>query len=102
VDTASVHAADGLASRIAALHGTLLPAVHRPAARHAFGAHAAVPYLHSATQVGPGDTYAAAVALTADPSGPGAPPTLTIAQDEDGQITATITWPTGAQNQVTL
>jgi hypothetical protein len=101
-DTAAVHAADGLTSRITGLHGTLLPAIHRPAAPHAFGKHAAVPYLRSAAPAVPGSLYAAAVALTAAPSGLGDPPTLMIAAGPDGAVTATVTWPTGDQDQVTL
>lgn len=101
-DTASVQSADGLTSRVTTLHGTMTPGVHRPAERHAFGSHAAIPYLHSTTQVSPGETYAAAISLSAAPTGPGNPPRLTINRSEANKITATVTWPDGTQNQLTL
>ena len=100
--SALVSTADGLTSQVTALRGIMLPGVHRPAGRHAFGKHAAVPYLRSATQVDPGETYAAAVVLSAAPAGPGAPPSLTIEQGEANEATATITWPDGNQDKVTL
>jgi hypothetical protein len=74
--TALVRAADGLTSCVIALHGAVNAGVHRPAAPHAFGRHAAVPFLRSAGPVRPGETYAAAVALSGDPAGPGEPPGL--------------------------
>ena len=100
--TALVTTADGLTSQVTALHGTMLPGVHRPASPHAFGNHAAIPYLHSATQVQPGETYAAAVALSADRLSPGAPPQLTIELSNTDEMTATITWPNGTRDQLTL
>jgi hypothetical protein len=107
--TASVQANEGnealtsrLTSRVIALHGTMLPGVHRPPGPHAFGAHAAVPYLTSAVPVQPGDTYAAAVSLSADPAAPDDPPRLTIESTEAGEVTATIIWPDGEQDELSL
>lgn len=94
--------AGGLTSRITALHGAMFPGVHRPAAPHAFGSHAAVPYLRSAAPARPGDTYAAAVALSAAPSPPGGLPQLTVQPREAGQVTATVTWPNGNRDQLGL
>ncbi|HEX7161292.1 MAG TPA: DUF2264 domain-containing protein [Trebonia sp.] len=99
---AAVYGADGLASRVIALHGTLLPGVHRPAGAHAFGPHAAVPYLRSAAPVRPGESYAAAVALSADPAGSGEPPRLTVTPGEAGRLTATIRWADGEQDSLSL
>jgi hypothetical protein len=100
--TASVRSAAGLTSRIIALHGTMFPAVHRPAGPHAFGEHAAVPYLRSAAPVLPGETYAAAVALSGDPAGPGQPPRLTADSGEGARLTATIFWADGEQDRLIL
>ena len=80
----------------------MTPGVYRPASPHAFGNHAAIPYLHSTAQVQPGETYAAAVALSADRLSPGAPPQLTIELSNTDEMTATITWPNGTQDQLTL
>jgi hypothetical protein len=100
--TASVHGANGLGSTVVALHGAMIPAVHRPAGAGAFGPYAAVPYLRSAVQVRPGDSYAAAVALSADPAGPGEPPRLTVDPGGAGHLTATIRWADGEQDRVSL
>jgi hypothetical protein len=97
----SVTGADGLTSSIVGLRGAMIPGVHRPAGPHAFGPHAAVPYLRSAEPAGPADTYAAAVSLSADPAG-GEPPALTIAPGEAGHVTATIHWPDGERDQLSL
>lgn len=99
--TASARAGD-LTSRITALHGDMTPGVHRPATPHAFGRHAAVPYLRSVAPVLPGGIYAAAVSLSADPAGPGKPPRLTIDTSEAGQATVTIFWPGREQDELTL
>jgi hypothetical protein len=80
----------------------MTPGVYRPAGRHPFGHHAAIPFLHTAIQVQPGETYAAAVALSADRLSPGAPPQLTIELRNTDEMTATITWPNGTQDQLTL
>lgn len=101
-DTASVQGADGLTSQVTALHGSMLPGVHRAAAQHAFGSHAAVPYLCSTVQVHPGDIYAVAVALSADPVGPGDLPRLTIEPGQAGQAAITITWPNSGQDELSL
>ena len=101
-DGGSVRGADGLTSSVIGLHGSMIPGVHRPAGAHAFGPHFAVPYLHSAEPAGPGDTYAAAVSLSADPADRGEPPTLTIAHGDAGHVTATIHWPDGEQDQLSL
>ncbi len=98
----SVRGADGLTSSVIGLHGSMIPGVHRPAGTHAFGPHFAVPYLYSAEPAGPGDTYAAAVSLSADPADSGEPPALTIAAGDAGQVTATIRWPDGEQDQLSL
>jgi len=100
--TALVTTADGLTSRVTTLHGTMTPGVHRPAERHAFGSHAAIPYLHSTTQIQPGEVQAAAVALSADPTGPGDPPRLAIDPDGTGQVAATIFWSDGGQDKLSL
>jgi hypothetical protein len=100
--TALVGTADGLTSQVTALHGTMNAGVYRPAGRHAFGPHAAIPYVHSAASVQPGDTYAAVVALSGDPHGVGALPQLTIEPAGAGHMTATITWLNGDQDQLTL
>jgi hypothetical protein len=99
---AAVYGAGGLASRVIALHGTLLPGVYRPAGAHAFGPHAAVPYLRSAAPVRPGESYAAAVALSADPAGAGEPPRLTVGPGEAGRLTATIRWADGEDDKLSL
>jgi hypothetical protein len=101
-DSARVQSADGLSSQITALHGPLRPGVHRPATKHAFGNHAAIPYLYSTVPVRPGETYAAAIALSAAPARPDGPPTLTIDPAEAEKVTATITWPDGEQDQLSL
>src|SRR6185437_5913532 len=100
--TALVTTADGLTSRVTTLHGTMTPGVHRPAERHAFGSHAAIPYLHSTTQIQPGEVQAAAVALSADPTGPGDLPRLAIDPDGTGQVAATIFWSDGGQDKLSL
>jgi hypothetical protein len=100
--TASVRGADGLTSRVIALHGTMTAAVHRPAGPHAFGSHAAVPYLRSAVPVLPGETYVAAVALSADPAGQGEPPRLAIDPGAAGRITATVRWADGEQDRLII
>ena len=99
---ASVRGANGLDSRVIALHGAMIPAVHRPAGAGAFGRHAAVPYLRSAALVRPGEIYAAAVALSAAPAGPGEPPRLTIGRGEAGHLAATIRWAGGEQDRLSL
>ena len=101
-DGGSVRGADGLTSSVIGLHGSMIPGVHRPAGAHAFGLHFAVPYLHSAEPAGPGDTYAAAVSLSADPADRGESPTLSIAPGDAGHVTATIHWPDGEQDQLSL
>lgn len=98
----SVHDADGLTSSVIGLHGALVVGVHRPATGHAFGRHAAVPYLLSAVPAGPGDIYAAAVSLSADPVGHGEPPALTVSVGEAGQLTVTTHWTDGHQDQLSL
>jgi hypothetical protein len=98
---ASVRDADGLTSCVIGLHGTMVPGVHRPAGGHAFGPHAAVPYLYSAAPVLPGDTYAAAVALSADPAGLGEPPRLSIDAGEAGQALV-ILWADGQRDRLSL
>jgi phosphoglycerate dehydrogenase-like enzyme len=99
---ASVRGAGGLTSCVIALHGTMFPGVHRPAGPHAFGPQAAVPYLSSATSVLPGETYAAAVALSAASAASGEPPRLTIEPGKAGHVTATVRWADGEQDQLTL
>jgi hypothetical protein len=99
---ALVRSAAGLTSRIIALRGSMFPAVHRPAGPHAFGEHAAVPYLRSAAAARPGETYGAAVALSAAPADPGEAPRLTIAPDKADNVAATITWPDGSKDHLTL
>ena len=101
-DSASVSGANGLTSCTIALHGTMIPGVHRPAGPHAFGPQAAVPYLTSAAPVLPGETYAAAVALSAAPADPGEPPRLTVEPSEVGKVAVTIAWPNGEHDQLTL
>jgi hypothetical protein len=101
-DSASVRSADGLTSEIVALYGTMTPGVHRPVSPHAFGAHAAVPYLSSAAPTSPGGIYAAAVALSAAPAGPGEPPALTIEPGTDGHVAVTVTWPAAHQDHLIL
>jgi hypothetical protein len=100
--TVSVHGANGLASHVVALHGAMIPAVRRPVGAGAFGPHAAAPCLRSAAQVRPGDGYAAAVALSADPAGPGEPPRLTVYPGRAGHLTAAIGWADGEQDRVSL
>ncbi len=100
--TALARAADGLASCVIALHGTLTAGVHRPAVPHAFGRHAAVPFLRSAGPVLPGETYAAAVALSGDPAGPGEPPRLAIGRGEASDLAVVIRWSDGEQDRLTL
>jgi hypothetical protein len=100
--TASAHAPDALTSQITALHGPMTPGIHRPTASHAFGEHAAVPYLSSNTPVRAGECYAAAVALSAAPAGPGEPPRLTLAPGEADHVTVTISWPDGEQDELSL
>jgi hypothetical protein len=80
----------------------MLPGVHRPPAAHAFGEHATVPYLRSAVPVGPGDTYAAAVSLSADPAAYGEPPRLTIGTGEARLVAVTIVWADGEQDELSL
>jgi hypothetical protein len=100
--TALVRAADGLTSCVIGLHGTMVPAVHRTAAPHAFGRHAAVPFLRSAVPVLPGETYAAAVALSGDPAGPGEPPRLAIEPGGDGDLAAVVLWADGKQDRLVV
>ena len=88
-------APDGLTSVIRVLRGTLTPAVHRPEEPNAFGPHSAVPYVHSAGPVVSGDVYAVAIALTADPAGPGDPPQLGPATDQ-------IVWADGERTPLSL
>jgi hypothetical protein len=99
---AAVYGADGLASRVIALHGALLPGVYRPAGAHAFGRHAAVPYLRSAAPVRAGESYAVAVALSADPAGFGEPPRFTAAFSAAGRLTAKVRWAGGEQDMLSL
>ena len=89
--TATVRSADGLTSVITALHGPLVPGTRRTDGPDAFGSHAAVPYLRSSRPAVPGETYAAAIALTADPAGPGEPPRLVT--DAAGHLL--VSWPDG-------
>jgi len=100
--TAWVRGADGLTSRVIGLNGLMLPGVHRPAGPHAFGRYAAVPYLRSTAAVLPGEIYAAAVAVSADPAGHGEPPRLTIDPGEGDDLTATVCWADGEQDRLTL
>lgn len=100
--SASVSSADGLTSCVIALHGTMLPGVHRPAAPHAFGPQAAVPYLTSTAPALPGETYAAAVALSADPAPLGEPPCLTVEAAKAGKVAVTVAWPNGKHDHLTL
>ncbi|MGH3170865.1 MAG: DUF2264 domain-containing protein, partial [Trebonia sp.] len=99
---ATVRRADGLTSQVVALHGTMFPAVYRPAGPHAFGPHAAVPCLYSSVPVRPGEAYAAAVVLSADPAGHGEPPRLAIEPAGAGDLAATISWADGGQDRLTL
>jgi hypothetical protein len=92
--TASVRGPDDLTSVITALHGPLAAFTHRIGGPTAFGSHAAVPYLRSSLPVVPGQVYAAAIALTADPAGPGEPPRLTA---DGGQIR--VIWPDGESSR---
>ena len=101
-DTAVVTTADGLTSQVAALHGIMAAGVHRPAERHAFGRHAATPYVQSAAQVAPGEIYAAVVTLSASPTSPGTPPSLTIKAAEPDGAAVTITWADGKQDELRL
>jgi hypothetical protein len=96
--TGSVWRRDGLTSIVSALHGSMVAAVDRPAGGNAFGAHAAVPYLQSIQPVVPGEIYAAAIALTADPAGPGEKPRLAI---ETG-ARLRVRWPDGDLDEVDL
>ena len=100
--TALVRAADGLTSCVIALHGAVNAGVHRPAAPHAFGRHAAVPFLRSAGPVRPGETYAAAVALSGDPAGPGEPPRLATEPGAAGDLAVVVRWADGEQDRLTL
>jgi hypothetical protein len=102
--TATVQANDGLTSCVTAMHGNMTPGIHRPEGAHAFGAHAVVPYLTSVVPVKPGDTYAAAVSLSADPAAlsPAEPPQLTIEPAEAGKVVATIVWPDANQDELSL
>jgi len=100
--TALVRAADGLTSCVIALHGAVNAGVHRPAAPHAFGRHAAVPFLRSAGPVRPGETYAAAVALSGDPAGPGEPPGLATVPGAAGDLAVVVRWADGEQDRLTL
>jgi hypothetical protein len=99
--TASMRGADGLISVVSVLHGSMSPAVHRPAGPHAFGRYPAVPCLQSAAPAVPGAVYAAAIALTADPAGPGEPPSVAASPAEDG-VRLQIRWADGDINQVVL
>jgi hypothetical protein len=99
---ASVSSADGLTSGITALQGDLVPGIHRPAHAHAFGKHAAVPYLTSATPALPGNVYAAAISLTAVSDSASDPPSVLVAPGTAGQVTVTVTWPTGGQDEIVL
>jgi hypothetical protein len=100
--TASVRGPGGLTSGVIALRGAMIAGVHRAAGAHAFGPHAAVPYLRSASAVEPGASYAAAVALSADPAGYGAPPRLTADAGEAGRLTVVILWADGEQDRLSL
>ena len=100
--TALVRTADGLASCVIALHGTLNAGVHRPAVPHAFGRHAAVPFLRSAGPARPGETYAAAVALSGDPAGLGEPPRLATEPGDAGDLAAVVLWADGEEDRLTL
>ena len=75
-DTVAVATEDGLTSLIRVLRGALTPGVYRPPDANAFGQRAAVPFAGSAGPVAAGEVYVVAVALTADPAGPGEPPRL--------------------------
>ncbi|HEY1818930.1 MAG TPA: DUF2264 domain-containing protein [Trebonia sp.] len=99
---ASVRRADGLTSQVVTLQGAMNPAVHRPVGPHAFGLHAAVPCLYSSVPVQPGEAYAAAVALSADPAGQGEPPRLAIDPGGAGDLAATIFWADGEQDRLIL
>ena len=99
---ALVRTADGLTSCVIALRGTMVSAVHRPAGPHAFGRHAAVPFLRSAGPVLPGETYAAAVALSGDPAGPGEPPMLAVEPGAAGDLAVMVRWADGERDRLTL
>jgi hypothetical protein len=100
--TVSVTTTDGLTSTITALHGTMRPGVHRPATAHAFGRHAAIPYLHSAAPALPGELYAVMVTLSADAAAQDEPPGLKIKAAEADEARVTVTWPDGEQDDLTL
>jgi hypothetical protein len=99
--TAFVRGADGLVSVVSVLHGSMTPAVHRPSGPHAFGTHTAVPYLQSTDPAVPCAVYAAAVALTADPAGPGEPPSVETGPADDG-AELRIRWADGDLDQLIL
>jgi hypothetical protein len=98
----SVQDGDGLTSSVIGLLGAMVAGVHRTATGHAFGPHAAVPYLLSAVPAGPGDIYGAAVSLSADPAGHAEPPALTVSSGEAGRLTVTTHWTNGHQDQLVL
>ena len=97
-----VSTAEGLTSQVTALRGIMLPGVHRPAGRHAFGKHAAIPYLHSAAPALPGELYAVMVTLSADAAAQDEPPGLKIKAAEPDEARVTVTWPDGEQDDLTL
>ncbi len=101
--TALARAADELTSCVIALHGTMnAEGAPSGGAARVRRRHAAVPFLRSAGPVRPGETYAAAVALSGDPAGPGEPPRLAIGPGEAGDLAVVIRWADGEQDQLTL
>jgi hypothetical protein len=90
-DPTTIRHPHGMTSKIIALRGSLTAKTYRPYGPNAFGAHAAVPYLRSDAGIARNEIYAAAIALTADPAGPGELPRLTIDTNES----ITVTWPDG-------
>jgi len=99
--TATVSCSDGLTSVISTLYGRTSAAIHRPDEAAAFGPRAAVPYLESSQPAVAGDVYVAAVALTADPAGPGDPPRAEIEPHQAGPRLL-VTWPDGQTDLLAL
>ncbi len=101
--TALARAADGLASCVIALHGTLTAGVHRPAVPHAFGSTRRGSFLRSMRPpVLPGEAYAAAVALSGDPAGPESRPGWRSAGAKRATWPWVIRWSDGEQDRLTL
>ena len=60
------------------------------------------PYLRSAAPALPGELYAVMVTLSADAAAQDEPPRLTVEANEAGEMAATVTWPNGEQDHLTL